>query len=166
MHTHLNASYLEARVSIQRAYLHASREAAAGWRHDNGAVFEWSMKIGRSTSTFLSRFHKPCRPRHFAVQVLRRCNYVPGIPLGDGGELKITHRPMHAEQSTRNKGTFSHCKPRDQRKRTRYRTARAEPKMCEPKCSGTHAPPALRDDQRSQLTPPHCSRGAFFVRTW
>jgi hypothetical protein len=46
---------LEARVSIQGAYLYASREAAAGWRHDNAAVREWSMKIsrreGRSTSS-------------------------------------------------------------------------------------------------------------------
>ena len=30
--------YLEAGGSIQRAYLHASREAAAGWRHENAGA--------------------------------------------------------------------------------------------------------------------------------
>ena len=39
MKIHANVLYLEAGVSIQRAYPLASREAAVGWRHENAPVF-------------------------------------------------------------------------------------------------------------------------------
>ena len=65
----------------------------------------------RPTSTFLFRFHKPCRPRHIVVQVLLCCNYVPGIALEMAEELKITCRPLYAEHLTQNKET-SHRRDR------------------------------------------------------
>ena len=77
MIVHVSAWFFEAGGSVHGAYLHASREAAAGSRHDNAAVFEWVVKMNRSTfdlPLFDTSYHEPCRPRHIVIQVLLCCN--------------------------------------------------------------------------------------------
>ena len=53
MSIHVSAWFFEAGVSIQGAYLHASREGTAGRRHENTPGFEWIVKINMSTLTCL-----------------------------------------------------------------------------------------------------------------
>jgi hypothetical protein len=100
---------LEARVSIQGAYLYASREAAAGWRHDNAAVREWSMKISRREVRSTSSLDFTNHVGHVTLQYKCYGPVIVSLVLPwKWLKAEITRRTMHrkhVKQSTRNKGT-------------------------------------------------------------
>jgi hypothetical protein len=140
MGIHMIALYFEAGVSVQRAYLHASREVAAGRRHENAAVFEWTLKINKSTfdlPLFDISYHKPCRPRHIVIQVLPCCNYSLVLPWrwlrAENNIAAYVRRTLDPKQRNLS-ATLSR---RDQRL---YRTARAEPDVCELETTSTRTP--------------------------